>query len=128
MTRLGRSYALMYLYVTHPHLFEKSLLTRLPFENSVRVKGIPDELDVLEEDEVYLNLPGRVGVVVGKVVVCRNPAYHPGGERAPLSTLSPLKNMFFIDLRILSAVNRPELAHIRHGLGETDTVSPPLLY
>ena len=42
---------------------------------------------MLEADEVYLNLPGRTGVVVGKVVVCRNSAYHPGGERAPLANL-----------------------------------------
>ena len=42
---------------------------------------------MLEEDEVHLNLPGRTGIVVGKVVVCRNPAYHPGGERTPLANL-----------------------------------------
>jgi hypothetical protein len=44
---------------------------------------------VLEKDEVHLNLPGRNGILVGKVVVCRNPAYHPGGERVSFANSIP---------------------------------------
>jgi RNA-dependent RNA polymerase len=40
-------------------------------QKSARVFGVVDEYDVLEENEVYINLPQRSGPVVGKVVVAR---------------------------------------------------------
>ncbi|KAI5121988.1 hypothetical protein M0805_001821 [Coniferiporia weirii] len=59
------------------------------------VFGIVDELGVLEDNEVYINLPASKGVLAGRVLVARNPSYLPS------------------DIRVLKAVCRPELAFLR---------------
>lgn len=49
-------------------------------QESAYVYGVVDELGVLEEGEVYINLPYRGGPQVGDFVVSRNPAYSPSGK------------------------------------------------
>ncbi|KAJ7735731.1 RdRP-domain-containing protein [Mycena metata] len=56
--------------------------------------GVVDHCDVLKEGEVYINLPTKGGPQVGPVATMRNPAYDPNG------------------IRVLEAVNRPELKHL----------------
>ncbi|KAJ7018684.1 RNA dependent RNA polymerase-domain-containing protein [Mycena alexandri] len=56
--------------------------------------GVVDHCDVLKEGEVYINLPTKGGPQVGQVATMRNPAYDPNG------------------IRVLEAVNRPELKHL----------------
>lgn len=41
--------------------------------------GIVDYCGVLQEGEVYINLPAKGGPQVGPVAVMRNPAYDPDG-------------------------------------------------
>ncbi|KAJ7269529.1 RdRP-domain-containing protein [Mycena rebaudengoi] len=67
---------------------------QIPVDGSGNIYGVVDCHEVLEEGEVYINLPGRGGPQVGPVVVTRNPAYDPNG------------------IRVLDAVNRPELKHL----------------
>ncbi|KAH9950119.1 RdRP-domain-containing protein [Amylocystis lapponica] len=68
----------------------------LRVEESCRVFGVVDEDGILEEDEVFINLPGRTGVLVRNVLVGRNPCYSPG------------------DLRKFRAVNYEELNHHKY--------------
>ncbi|KAJ7185908.1 RNA dependent RNA polymerase-domain-containing protein [Mycena filopes] len=56
--------------------------------------GVVDHCNVLQEGEVYINLPTKGGPQVGPVATMRNPAYDPSG------------------IRVLEAVNRPELKHL----------------
>ncbi|KAK0187676.1 RdRP-domain-containing protein [Armillaria mellea] len=80
--------------------FQKRSLDSLRTKLQIRVKdsaylyGVVDELDILEEGQVYINLPYQGGPQVGTFLVGRNPAYSPG------------------DLRRLEAVNVPELSHL----------------
>ncbi|KAJ7596247.1 RNA dependent RNA polymerase-domain-containing protein [Mycena floridula] len=64
--------------------------------NSIRLYGVVDEHRVLEEDEVYINIPHRAGVIITQVAVSRNPAYASG------------------DIRVLNAVNKLELSHLQN--------------
>ncbi|KLO05696.1 RdRP-domain-containing protein [Schizopora paradoxa] len=59
---------------------------------SCYVYGVVDELGVLKDDEVFINLCERSGIIESKVFVTRNPCYKPS------------------DIRILKAVNCVELA------------------
>ncbi|KAL1730421.1 RNA dependent RNA polymerase-domain-containing protein [Schizophyllum commune] len=63
-------------------------------KNSFYLFGVCDELGVLREGEVYINVAGDVKL--GTVLVGRNPAYSTSV------------------LRVLQAVNRPELGHLRN--------------
>ncbi|SJL07944.1 uncharacterized protein ARMOST_11302 [Armillaria ostoyae] len=80
--------------------FQKRSLDSLRTKLQIRVKdsaylyGVVDELGILEEGQVYINLPYQGGPQVGTFLVGRNPAYSPG------------------DLRRLEAVNVPELSHL----------------
>ncbi|EMD41133.1 hypothetical protein CERSUDRAFT_111700, partial [Gelatoporia subvermispora B] len=76
----------------------KSLYKKLNLrvEESCYVYGVVDEDGILEGDEVFINLPGRTGVVLGNVLVARNPSYSPG------------------DFRKLRAVHDPRLKHHKH--------------
>ncbi|KAF7351454.1 RNA-dependent RNA polymerase [Mycena sanguinolenta] len=56
--------------------------------------GVVDHCGVLKEGEVYINVPTKGGPQVGPVALMRNPAYDPDG------------------IRVLEAVNRPELKHL----------------
>ena len=70
----------------------------LRIADSCYIFGIVDEYGLLGPDEVYINLPGRSGVLVRDVIVGRyvlfslekslwlrsrvsNPSYHPGGKQ-----------------------------------------------
>ncbi|KAJ7919437.1 RNA dependent RNA polymerase-domain-containing protein [Mycena leptocephala] len=66
----------------------------IPVKASGYMLGVVDYCGVLSEGEVYINLPGKGGPQVGPVAVMRNPAYDPDS------------------IRVLEAVNRPELKHI----------------
>ncbi|PBK97196.1 RdRP-domain-containing protein [Armillaria gallica] len=80
--------------------FQKRSLDSLRTKLQIRVKdsaylyGVVDELGILEEGQVYINLPYQGGPQVGTFLVGRNPAYSPG------------------DLRRLEAINVPELSHL----------------
>ncbi|KAJ7083229.1 RNA dependent RNA polymerase-domain-containing protein [Mycena epipterygia] len=63
-------------------------------KGSGNLLGVVDHCGILEEGEVYINLPAKGGPQVGPVAVMRNPAYDPSG------------------IRVLEAVNRPELKHL----------------
>ncbi|KAJ7099900.1 RNA dependent RNA polymerase-domain-containing protein [Mycena belliarum] len=56
--------------------------------------GVVDHCGVLKEGEVYINLPNKGGPQVGPLVAMRNPAHDPDS------------------VRVLEAVNRPELKHL----------------
>ncbi|KAI0820710.1 RNA dependent RNA polymerase-domain-containing protein [Trametes gibbosa] len=64
--------------------------------DSCYLYGVVDEYGVLGANEVYINLPGRCGVLVRDLIVARNPSYHPG------------------DIRKLRAVDHPLLRHLRN--------------
>ncbi|KAJ6470735.1 RdRP-domain-containing protein [Mycena vitilis] len=66
----------------------------IPVKASAYLIGVVDHCDILNEGEVYINLPTRGGPQVGPVAVMRNPAYDPDG------------------VRVLEGVNRPELKHL----------------
>ncbi|KAJ6478829.1 RNA dependent RNA polymerase-domain-containing protein [Mycena vitilis] len=66
----------------------------IPVKGSGYLFGVMDHCGVLKEGEVYINLPTKGGPQVGPVAVMRNPAYDPDG------------------IRVLEAVNRPELKHL----------------
>lgn len=55
--------------------------------------GVLDEKGVLDHGEIYINVT-NFGVVLGLVVVGKNPCLHPG------------------DIRVLMAVDKPELSHL----------------
>ncbi|KAK0462014.1 RdRP-domain-containing protein [Desarmillaria tabescens] len=80
--------------------FQKRSLDALRKKLHIHVKdsaylyGVVDEFGILEEGQVYINLPYQGGPQVGTFLVGRNPAYSPG------------------DLRRLEAVNIPELSHL----------------
>ncbi|KAJ7449020.1 RNA dependent RNA polymerase-domain-containing protein [Mycena galericulata] len=66
----------------------------IPVKGSGYLLGVVDHCGLLEEGEVYINLPSKGGPQVGPIAVMRNPAYDPNG------------------VRVLEAVNRPELKHL----------------
>ncbi|GBE79056.1 RdRP-domain-containing protein [Sparassis crispa] len=68
----------------------------LRVEDSCYVYGVVDEDGILAEDEVFISLPARTGVIVREVLVCRNPAYAAG------------------DLRKFRAVNYETLKHHKY--------------
>ncbi|KAK0243800.1 RdRP-domain-containing protein [Armillaria nabsnona] len=80
--------------------FQKRSLDSLRTKLQIRVKdsaylyGVVDEFGVLEEGQVYINLPYQGGPQAGTFLVGRNPAYSPG------------------DLRRLEAIHVPELSHL----------------
>ncbi|OCB88345.1 RdRP-domain-containing protein [Sanghuangporus baumii] len=61
------------------------------FKKSCYVYGVVDELGVLGEDEVYIHLPQREGVLVSEVLIARLPSHKPS------------------DVRLMKAVSKPEL-------------------
>ncbi|KAI0959118.1 hypothetical protein AcW1_004042 [Taiwanofungus camphoratus] len=65
----------------------------LSVEESCYIYGVIDEDGVLKEDEVFLNVPGRTGVLDRNVLVSRNPSYLPE------------------DFRVFRAVNYDGLRH-----------------
>ncbi|KAL5508616.1 hypothetical protein ACEPAH_6235 [Sanghuangporus vaninii] len=60
-------------------------------QKSCYVYGVVDELGVLGEDEVYVHLPQREGVLVSEVLIARLPSHKPS------------------DVRLMKAVSKPEL-------------------
>ncbi|ORX60333.1 RdRP-domain-containing protein [Hesseltinella vesiculosa] len=63
--------------------------------------GVPDELGVLKENEVFLQLTGGIvknQVVQAQCIVYRNPCFHPG------------------DIRLVTAVDCPALRHLKDVL------------
>ncbi|KAK6977381.1 RNA dependent RNA polymerase-domain-containing protein [Favolaschia claudopus] len=56
--------------------------------------GVVDHCGVLKEGEVYINIPTRGGPQVRTAALMRNPTHDPDG------------------VRVLEAVNRPELKHL----------------
>ncbi|OCH93263.1 RdRP-domain-containing protein [Obba rivulosa] len=68
----------------------------LRVEESCYAYGVVDEDGILQEDEVFINLPGRSGVIISEVMVARNPSYSPG------------------DFRKFRAVYHPALKHHKH--------------
>ncbi|KZT13262.1 RdRP-domain-containing protein [Laetiporus sulphureus 93-53] len=77
----------------YDHLSNK---LNLRVEDSCYVYGVIDELGILDPDEVYVNLPGRTGVLERDVLVGRNPSYSPS------------------DLRKFRAVNPEALKHLKN--------------
>ncbi|KAJ7767735.1 RdRP-domain-containing protein, partial [Mycena metata] len=73
----------------------------IPVKASGYLFGVVDYRGVLQEGEVYINLPTKGGPQVGPVAVMRNPAYHPDG-----------KYFRFERIRVLKAVNKPELKQL----------------
>ncbi|KAH9928858.1 RdRP-domain-containing protein [Fomitopsis serialis] len=64
-------------------------------EDSAYLFGIVDEYGLLEADEVFVNIPGRTGVLAKpRVMAYRNPSYSPA------------------DIRVFRAVYREELKHL----------------
>ncbi|KAJ7739164.1 RNA dependent RNA polymerase-domain-containing protein [Mycena metata] len=74
----------------------EALRTKLhiPVKASGYLFGVVDYRGVLEEGEVYINLPVKGGAQVGPVAVMRNPAHDPDG------------------IRVLNAVNKSELKQL----------------
>ncbi|KAJ6559991.1 RNA-dependent RNA polymerase [Mycena capillaripes] len=66
----------------------------IPVKASGYMFGVVDHCGVLQDGEVFINLPAKGGPQVGSVAVMRNPAYDPD------------------DVRVLEAVNKPELKHL----------------
>ena len=75
---------------------------RLEIKQGVYLLGIPDELEVLKEGEVFCRYQNpddpdeEAKIVTGLCIICRAPALHPG------------------DIRRVKAVNRPQLHHLRN--------------
>ena len=65
-------------------------------KKSACIMGVVDEYEVLDYGEVFLSVPD--GVIEGPVVVAKNPCLHPG------------------DIRTLTAVNKPQLYHLKNVL------------
>ena len=89
--------ALQYLY--HGSVHHGRSKSFVPIANSAMLLGIPDFDDNLEENEVFVQTKERQGdsrVILGNVLVTRNPCLHPG------------------DLRVLHAVDVPSLRHIQN--------------
>ncbi|KAH8113176.1 RNA dependent RNA polymerase-domain-containing protein [Phellopilus nigrolimitatus] len=84
------------------HKYQNMLYASLQRKFSISVSkacyvfGVVDELDVLKDNEVYVNLPSTVGILEGNILVARNPAYLPS------------------DLRVLDAICCPRLAFIKN--------------
>jgi RNA-dependent RNA polymerase len=77
-------------------LKEKARLP-VPFNSGRNMFGCVDEYRVLEYGQVFLQYTTEAGMKIhtGRVMVTKNPCMHPG------------------DVRMFTAVNRPELHHIR---------------
>ncbi|KAH0478458.1 MAG: hypothetical protein KVP17_000530 [Porospora cf. gigantea B] len=89
--------ALQYLY--HGSVHHGRSKSFVPIANSAMLFGIPDFDNNLEENEVFVQTKERqeeARVIVGNVLVTRNPCLHPG------------------DLRVLRAVDIPSLRHIQN--------------
>eukprot|EP00347_Sterkiella_histriomuscorum_P004952 403358455 len=79
---------------------------RIYMKNSVVLLGVPDFLGILQENEIFLQIPKyndleqgeQYQVIRGDVVVTRNPALHPN------------------DIRKLVAVDRPEFRYLRNAV------------
>jgi len=75
---------------------------RLQIQQGVYLLGIPDELEILKEGEVFCRYQNpddseeEPQVVTGTCIICRAPALHPG------------------DIRRVKAVDRPQLHHLRN--------------
>jgi RNA-dependent RNA polymerase len=75
---------------------------RLQIKQGVYLLGIPDELEILKEGEVFCRYQNpddsdeEAQVVTGACIICRAPALHPG------------------DIRRVKAVDRPQLHHLRN--------------
>ena len=88
----------------HCHIFGVSMLckkTNIPVKNGCLVMGIPDFTDVLHQDEVFLQVcrdDEPPTIIEGSVLIYRNPCLHPG------------------DIRLVTAVNKPELREIKNAL------------
>lgn len=83
-------------YLFKAYLREIQSRARIPAEDSALLMGVMDEYGLLKPKETYIRISvdGKSVVVTGTVVVAKNPCLHPG------------------DVRVLSAVNYPELAHL----------------
>jgi hypothetical protein len=79
--------------------------------------GVVDHCGVLEEGEVYINLPAKGGPQVGPVAAMRNPAYDPNGMSSLVGTFHFIQCLL-VGVRVLEAVNRPELKHLTNCIGE----------
>ncbi|KAJ7430524.1 RNA dependent RNA polymerase-domain-containing protein [Mycena galericulata] len=66
----------------------------IPVKGSAYLFGVVDHCSVLQEGQVYINMPAKGGPQVGPVATMRNPAHDPSG------------------VRVLEAVNKPELKHL----------------
>lgn len=75
---------------------------RLQIKQGVYLLGIPDELEILKEGEVFCRYQNpdqpdeEAQIVTGTCIICRAPALHPG------------------DIRRVKAVNHPQLHHLRN--------------
>ena len=68
-------------------------------KDASRCKILADPTATLEPNQCYVRVPGGRGLITGKVLLCRNPCYHPGelllldavcptgGDQAPLQLL-----------------------------------------
>lgn len=78
--------------------FTKEIRTRarIPVKESALLMGVLDEYSILLPNQTYIRLSskGSSTVITGRVVVAKNPCLHPG------------------DIRVLEAVDCPELAHL----------------
>jgi RNA-dependent RNA polymerase len=80
--------------------------------------GVVDYCGVLSEGEVYINLPGKGGPQVGPVAVMRNPAYDPDSSSFSPHFKKRNADGLVAGIRVLEAVNRPELKHITNCIGD----------
>ena len=93
-----------YRLLRHCHVFGVSDLcrkTNIPIKNGCLAMGIPDFTNTLGNDEIFLQVckdDETPKIIEGSVFMYRNPCLHPG------------------DLRIVQAVNRPELHCMRNVL------------
>jgi hypothetical protein len=88
--------------------------THIPIDKGCLLVGIPDPLEVLQEDQVFLCIRKRTAsgtvtesfedkVITGKVLIYRNPCLHPGDvrivEAVDIEALHYWKNVVILPCR-----------------------------
>ena len=70
--------------------------SRIFIPESALLMGVIDEYAILKHEQVYMRIStnGSSSVITGKVVITKSPCLHPG------------------DIKVLEAINAPELAHL----------------
>jgi RNA-dependent RNA polymerase len=77
---------------------------KIPIKKARYLIGVIDESGTLCENEVFVNI--KQSPLNRRVIVTRNPCRHPGGNHSNGKKLTK-------DVRVLEAVDRLELSHLR---------------